>query len=136
MLLYVGMAIALTLLLIFGLSIPISVAIMLAIAMLVVALCMSYTKYVAFLRKDSNRHLFTDCRVTLAEDELREDFSDGSHIAFKLFAITEVREVNNFFFIFATKKHAIVVPRSAFADGDEAQIFAAAVKSRIGRQPS
>lgn len=133
---YAGFAVLLAGLLWQGLRMSVGLAIVAALIMLAIGIGMSYMKYLAYLRKPANRHLFTGCRVSLSEEELREDFEDGSHITFKLFAITEVREISDYYFIFATKQHAMVVPRTAFSSPEEAQVFAATIKSAIGKAPS
>jgi hypothetical protein len=133
---YVVVSILLAFLLWGGLHLGPVIALLLAIAMMAVAIGLSFTRYVAFLKRDQNRQLFSRCQVMLLDDRLREEFSDGSFVEFQLFAITEIRALGDFLFIFASKKHAMVVPKTAFASPEEVQVFIATIRDGMVKQPS
>lgn len=126
--------VVLSLLLTFGLSIAPVMAVLLAIGLVLVAFSLSFVRYRTYLRKPENRHIFNNCVVSLDEDQVRQDFTDGSYMAIQFFAIKTFRELGDFYFIFATRHHGIVVPKTAFESPDESRSFAARVREAMPKK--
>lgn len=131
---YLGLLVAIAFLVRLGLQLSVPISILLATGIVGIAFGMSFLKYRAFLGKPETRQVYRNCVVSLTADELRQDYPDGSFVAIKLFAIRSFREVGDFYFAFATPKHGIVVPRTAFESPDESREFAERVRQAAGKK--
>jgi hypothetical protein len=98
------------------------------------AFAFSFLKYKTYLRRPDNRAIYSGCVAKLTDDEVRQDYSDGSFMAIKLFAVRNFREIGDFYFAFATPKHGIVVPKNAFGSPEESREFANRLRAAAERK--
>jgi hypothetical protein len=122
--LYVLLWVATSFLLVLGIQMNIALAIVMAFVMVAIAIGLSFIRYKGFLSKPANQQIYRNCVVSLTEEELRQDYTDGSHTAMKLFAITSFRDVGDFYFVFATRQYGIVVPKMAFESIEDSKELA------------
>jgi len=111
-----------------GMAMEWVVAIPTALGVVLAALGFSFLKYRAFLGRPSTRQIYRNCIVSLTEDEVRQDFPDSSYMEIQLSAIATFREIGGFYFIFATPRHGIVVPKASFESAEESREFAEKVR--------
>jgi hypothetical protein len=126
--LYLLLLVAIAFLLRMGMQMSVGIAIVAAICVVGAGLGMSFMKYKAFLRKPENKQIYRNCVVSLTDDEVRQDFTDESFMAIKLFAIKAFRDLGGFYFVFATPQQGIVVPKTAFESRDDSFQFAQCVR--------
>lgn len=125
---YLALLAGISFLLVVAMSIPVVLAILVGLALVLIAFFLTYQRYRSFLGKPENRQIYQNCVVSLTDDEIRQDFTNGSHMAIKLFAVTQFRELGGLFFVFATRKYGIVIPRTAFESEDDAATFASRLR--------
>ncbi|HWA82644.1 MAG TPA: hypothetical protein VG820_04385 [Fimbriimonadaceae bacterium] len=133
---YVLFAILVALLVKVGMQLNLGLAILTGIAIVGIAVGSAFLRYKTFLQKPENRQIYRNCVVSLTQEEVRQDFTDSSYMEIKLFAIKTFRDVGDFYFIFATPKHGIVVPKTAFESPDESREFAERVRAALKRKPA
>jgi hypothetical protein len=117
-----------------GLRTSLGIAIFMSVGIAGALVGFSFMRHKAFLYKPQNQALYRDCVVSLSDDEVRQDFTDGSFMAIKLFAVKALRDVGDFYFVFATPKHAIYVPKTAFASAEESHDFADRLKALVPKR--
>lgn len=93
-----------------------------------------FMRFKTNLQKPANRALYQDCEVTLSEDEIRQDYGDGSFVAFKSFAIKSVRQIGEYYFVIASGRHVIVALKTAFASAEESREFFRRASQMAGRR--
>ncbi len=113
----------LTALLAVGIKASIPVALGIALLGDVVASMIAFGRFAAYVKGADRARAFEIENVTLTEESVREDFRDGSHLEFKRFAITNVAEVDGFFFITATRAHQMAIPYGGFDSRDDVDRF-------------
>ncbi|HVT14327.1 MAG TPA: hypothetical protein VHE55_18835 [Fimbriimonadaceae bacterium] len=133
---YILFAGAVTLLVKLGMQLSLGLAILTGIAIVGIALGFTFIRYKAFLQKPENRQIYRNCVVSLTQEEVRQDFTDSSYMEIKLFAVKTFRDIGDFYFIFATPKHGIVVPKTAFESPEESREFADRVRAAQKRKPA
>ncbi|MFI5386783.1 MAG: hypothetical protein ACHQ50_11760 [Fimbriimonadales bacterium] len=132
--LYLVLLVAIASLIKLGMQLSVPISILTAAGLVGVAFGMSYLKYKAFLGKPENRQIYRNCVVSLTDDEVRQDYTDGSFMAIELFAVKTFREVGDFFFVFADPQHGIVVPKTAFESPEESREFAERMRRAVGKK--
>lgn len=86
------------------------------------------------LQKPANRALYQDCEVTLSDDEIRQDYGDGSFVAFKSFAVKSVRQIGEYYFVIASGRHVIVALKTAFTSPEESREFFRRASEMVGKR--
>lgn len=82
-----------------------------------------FVRYKMNLQQPANRAAYQDCEVSLSEDEIRQDYGDGSFVAFKPFAVRSVRQIGEYYFVVASGSHVIVALKTAFTSPEESREF-------------
>jgi hypothetical protein len=121
--LYVAVAILAAFLLKTGLKIDWFLASLFAVGATLVFIGFGFMRYRSALRRPGNRQSITGVVVRLSDDEVRQDYSEGSFLAIKLFAIKKVRQIGDYYFVIADKRNTIPVLKTAFASVEESQEF-------------
>lgn len=119
-----------------GMQLNIGLAILTGILVVVIAVGFTFLRYKVFLQKPDNRQIYRNCVVSLTQDEVRQDYTDSSFMEIKLFAVKTFRDIGDFYFIFATPKHGIVVPKTAFESPDESREFANRIRAAVKQKPA
>jgi hypothetical protein len=100
-----------------------ALAVLLGLGITLALLGFAFLRFKTSLRRPSNREVLAGTVVRLTDDEVRQDFSEGSFLAIKFFAITKVRQAGEYYFIVADKRNTIAVLKTAFASAEESQEF-------------
>ena len=133
-LVYVVLLVAITFLLRMALQLNIVMAVLTSLGLVGIAVGLSFTKYKTVLRKPENRAVYRDSVVTLTEKEIRQDFQDKSFLAMELFAVKSFRDLGDFYFVLASPRHRIVVPKLAFDSIAESREFAERLQQAVRRK--
>jgi hypothetical protein len=130
---YLLLITVLTLLLVGGMRLSIPLALLAALVLVGIAFGMSFLRYKNFLRRPANREIYRNCVVSLDDEGVRQDYTDGSFVEIKLFAVKTFREVGDYYFVFANPQYGIVIPKTAFESPEESKEFAERIKTREGK---
>lgn len=116
-----------------GMPVRLGTAILVGIGLTGAVFGMNYLRYRAFLLRPQTRQVYRNVVVSLSGDEIREHFTDGSHLAIKLYAVKAFRQVGDFYFVLAPRRNGIAVPVTAFESPDESREFADRIRQAAGR---
>lgn len=129
--LYAILLAAVSFLLAAGLQMAWPIAVLTGIGLVAVAFALTFSRYKSFLRRPENRQIYRNCVVSLTDEEIRQDYTDESFVAIKLFAIRRFRDIGDFYFVIATPQHGIVVPKAAFESPEESREFAERIRGAV-----
>lgn len=126
---YVLLMAVVSVLAVVGLHMNVGLGIVTGLILVGVAFGMSFARFKKMLSRPDHRRLFQNCIVSLTDESLRQDYPDDSYMEFKLFAITAFRDLGDFYFVFATPRNGIVVPKTAFESIEQSREFANKIQS-------
>lgn len=131
---YLTLLVAIGLLIRFGLQLDWVMALLTSAAVVGIAFGLTFLKYKNHLRRPENRQLYRNCVVSLTDEEVRQDYTDSSFMAIQLFAVKTFRDIGDYYFVFASPTHGIVVPKSAFESPEESHEFASRLRQAAGKR--
>lgn len=117
-----------------GLQVSVTLGALISIGITLALLGMSFARHKAFLMKPQNRAAFCNSIVSVDENQVRQDYPDGAFLAIELGSVKSFKEIADFYFVIASPRHAIAVPKTAFESPEDSREFAARIRNAVAHK--